>query len=68
MDNQFEYSRKGEKVELIIRDFSGAKIDTFKWNLGDKNLERKIYAIVKRKYGMFRPEVSNQDKDLDWLR
>ena len=68
MDNNFEYSRKGEKVELIIRDFSGAKIDTFKWNLGDKDLERKIYSIVKRKYGMFRPEVTPQDKDLEWLK
>ena len=65
---QFEYNRRGEKVELIIRDFSGAKIDTFKWNIGDKILEKKIYLILKKKYGLFRPEIPIIDKDLEWLK
>ena len=68
MESTFEYSRKCEKVELIIRDYSGAKIDTFKWNIGDKNIEKKIYNIVKNKYGLFKPEVQPKDKDLDWLK
>lgn len=68
MDSTFEYNRKGEKAELVIRDYSGAKLDTFKWSIGDKNLERKIYKIVKNKYGLFKPEINPQDKDLEWLK
>lgn len=68
MDNLFEYNRKGEKAELIIKDYSGAKIDTFKWSINDKNLEKKIYSIVKRKYGMFKPEAPPLDSDLNWLK
>ena len=68
MENVFEYSRSGEKAELVIRDYSGAKVETFKWNLNDKNNERKVFSIVRRKYGMFKPEINPEDKDLDWLR
>jgi hypothetical protein len=69
MDFDFEYNRRnGEQAELIIKDYSGKKIDTFKWNLSDKKLERKLFSIVRRKYGMFKIEVPNPDKDLDWLK
>ena len=62
----YDYNRKGEKAELKIKDYSGMTIDTFKWNIQDKVIEKKIYNIVKRKYGLFKPEIS--DKDLDWLK
>ena len=69
MDFDIEYNRhNGEQVELIIKDYSGKKIDTFKWNLSDKKLERKLFNIVRRKYGMFKVEIPSPDRDLDWLK
>lgn len=52
-----------EFIEIFIRDYSGAKIDYFKWSLNDKELEKKMFNILKFKYGIFQ----KKDKDLDWL-
>lgn len=54
-----------EFAELTIRDYSGAKIDYFKWSLNDKALEKKIFYILKSKYGIFQ---KREDKDLNWLK
>ena len=56
------YRKNGEIFELIIRDLSGAKIDSFKC---DKENFGKIISIVKRKYGI----VSfDKNRDLKWLK
>ncbi len=55
-----------EFVELIIRDYSGAKTEFFKWRMNDKGLERKIFHILRNKYGIFQQE--KKDRDLDWLK
>ena len=54
----------GERIEIIVRDFSGAKIDSFRWSLQDKGTEGKVLNIIRRKYGIFKP----YHQDLDWLK
>lgn len=54
----------GEFAELVLRDSSGAKLETFKWSLTDKQLEQKIFSIIRNKYGIFQ----RPDKDLNWAR
>ena len=68
----FGYNRSGEVVEIIIRDFSGAKIETFKFNISDKSTANRIMNLIYRKYG-FEPTISakesvNEDRDIDWLK
>ena len=60
------FSFSGEFCELIIRESSGAKLETFKWSLDNKQLERKIFSIIKNKYGIF--AIEKRDRDLDWLK
>lgn len=59
------FYNSGDFVELIIRDYSGTKIEVFKWNMQDKDLERRLFNRLKSKYGLF--QFDKKDKDLDWL-
>ena len=54
----------GEEIfELIIRDSSGGKIETFKGFI--KEFPR-VVRIMERKYGIIiKPK---KDRDLDWLK
>ena len=63
----YEYNRQGDSIEVKIKTGSGEVIDTFKWNLSNKQLEKKMFFLLKNKYGVFKPEVDKIDKDLDWL-
>ena len=63
----YEYYRQGDNVEVKIKTASGEVLDTFKWNMKNKELEKKMFFIMKNKYGVFRPEVERTDKDLEWL-
>ena len=63
----YEYYRQGDNVELKIKTSSGEVIDTFKWTMKNKDLEKKMFHILKNKYGIFRPEIEKRDEDLDWL-
>lgn len=58
-----KYNRGGEIIEIIIRDSSGAKIDTFKCSINDFP---KIIKIIERKYGI--KVYPKKDRDIDWLR
>lgn len=53
-------------IEITIKDYSGAKLDFFKWDLKDKDLERRIFYVIKNKYGVF--QVEKKDRDLDWAK
>lgn len=60
------YNRKGEMMEIIIRDGSHSKIDTFKFSLKDKKMVDKINEILSNKYGVkFNPPkvYINDDED-----
>ena len=58
------YYSEGERIELIIRDSSGGKIDVFKCSI--KEFWR-IMPVLKKKYG-FVFHSGRRDKDLDWLK
>jgi len=63
--NFINYNRTGEIVEIIIRDFSGARIEGFKAKIKDREKVNKIMHVLKKKYD-FKPEVT--PKDLEWLK
>jgi hypothetical protein len=59
---------RGEMIELIVRDSSGAKLDNFKFPIADF---QKILAILARKYGIkfdIKQGKMQEEKDLEWLR
>lgn len=51
-----EYSRDQDMIEIIVRDYSGAKIETRTCRLGERKKYRQILEYLKDKYG-FEPEV-----------
>ena len=68
----FGYNRSGEVVEIIIRDFSGAKIETFRFHINDKVNANKVMSLIYRKYG-FEPTITtkeniDEDRDINWLK
>lgn len=70
------YSRTGDLIEINIRDYSGAKIETHTCNAKDKKKYGAILRYLKDKYGFEpsidadesineNPESSDNDK-LNW--
>jgi hypothetical protein len=67
----FSYSRtcneRGLNVEVVIRDESMSKIESFKCKADDFH---KIAHILYKKYGIrYKPEIDgffNKPKDLQW--
>jgi len=57
----------GEIIEVIVRDFSGAKIESYKFRVKDKDKASKIFRVLKSKYG-FEISKPKKDIDLDWLK
>ena len=55
------YGRTGEVIEIIVRDFSGGKLDSFKFNVTDTDTARKIMKVLKSKYGF---DVNAKDRDI----
>lgn len=69
------YSRAGDVIEIIIRDFSGAKIESHSCNANDKKKYGAILRYLKSKYG-FEPEIdfdesinakNEKREDVDWF-
>ena len=65
------YSVTGDKVEIIVRDFSGAKIETHTCQVRDKKKFGKILKYLKNKYG-FEPEITPDEsvniEEGDWWK
>jgi hypothetical protein len=60
-----DYGRKGDIVEITIKDDMGGKIDFFKSNNPDD--DKRIGEILRRKYGRdFSSETGTHNKDLEW--
>jgi len=60
----------GEIVEIIIKDFSGAKIESFSFRVSDEKKASSVMRTLKKKYGLsldLEAEFPKRDKDLDWL-
>ena len=65
------FTRNGEMLEINIRDYSGAKIETLRCEAKDKKRYSKILNYLKDKYG-FEPYISeeesvNNKEDIDWF-
>lgn len=56
-----------EIIEIIIRDFSGAKIESFKFNFDDTNQARRVFNLLNNKYGFHPFYRSKTDSDMKWL-
>lgn len=47
---------------IEARDENNVILDSARWNLLDKDKERKIFTIFKNKFGIFKkPEISNEE-------
>ena len=55
-----EYSRSGETIEITVRDYSQAKIETRRCNGNDKKEYTKLLKYFRDKYG-FEPMVKFED-------
>lgn len=61
----YQYYKQGDNIEIKIKSSSGEVIDTFKWNLNNKELEKKMYHIIKNKYGIFKPKEQEESSWID---
>ena len=43
----------GGMIELIIRDASGQKLESWKFNLSDRKRVIRTISYIKHKYGLF---------------
>lgn len=56
-----KHNRTDEIVEIIIRDFTGMKLDSFKFNLNEKKVIKTVASILSNKYGLIFP-VKDEDE------
>jgi hypothetical protein len=56
----YSFSRTGELIEITLRDYSGAKIESHTCNIKDKKKFSAILQYIKDKYGI-EPEISAED-------
>tara|TARA_Y100000310_G_scaffold339488_2_gene432301 strand:+ start:1735 stop:1932 length:198 start_codon:yes stop_codon:yes gene_type:complete len=59
----FRYDQGGEIIEVIVRDGSGAKIESHKFRVADKQKAGMVISTLRKKYGLF----VGKEKDLTWL-
>lgn len=59
--------RQGETIEIILRDSTRAKIDSWKININDKKRARQIIKDMNKRYGIDFGFDLRQEKDMDWL-
>lgn len=60
--NWVNYSRSGEIIEIVLRDYSGNRIDNFKCNTKDLKARSKIGSILHEKYGIsFEPTIDVEE-------
>jgi len=59
------YEQEGIIVEIIVREGSGAKIESYKVQIKDQQKTRSILYMLKKKYGF--NDFFKRDKDIGWL-
>jgi len=70
--NWMQYGRQGEIVEIIMRDSTNAKIESFRCN-NKKSYNRALKTIWDKYGDKFRPTIDvensvNYDEELEWLK
>lgn len=59
---------KGDSIEIIVRDYSGARLEGWKVLTNDQRRIKQVFKIIKNKYGInLFFYIKRKDKDLDWL-
>ena len=61
----FRYNDGGEVIEIIIRESSGAKIESYKFNVSDTERSKTVMNLIRKKYGL--QDLKKKDRDMDWL-
>jgi len=61
----FRYGNEGVIIEIIVRESSGAKIESHKVQVRDQQKTRSILHLLRKKYGF--NDFSKKDKDIEWL-
>lgn len=58
-----------EIVEIVLRDYSGTKIDSFRFQVMDKKRRDMVFNILYNKYGIGFTEEKpkREDLDLNWI-
>jgi len=66
--NWTKYGRQGEIIEIIMRDHTNAKIESFKCN--DRDSYNNALKTIWQKYGeKFKPSMKfNDDDELSYLK
>ena len=59
------FINEGLIIEIIVREASGAKIESHRFKIQDKQKTRSIFNVLRKKYGL--NDFSKKDKDIDWL-
>ncbi len=67
--NWIKFYRQGEVIEIILKDSSNAKIESWKVDCSDKKRLKQIFKTLKMKYNIELPTEKDmgKDEDLDWL-
>jgi len=61
----FKHDNEGVIIEFVVRESSGAKIESYKVQVNDANKTRSILHMLKKKYGL--NDFSKKDRDISWL-
>jgi len=62
-----KHNNFGDTLEFIIRDFSGAKIESWKVDSTDKKRQKQILKTIKMKHGIDLFFDFGEERDLSWL-
>lgn len=57
---------RGDTVEIIVRDASRTKLESWIINVNDKKRARQIMSHLKKSYGI--DFETKFDEDLNWLK
>jgi len=52
-------------IEIVIREASGAKVESYRFKIKDEKKTKSIMGLLKHKYGF--NDFPKKDKDIDWL-
>lgn len=64
----FNYRTSGEIIEIIVRDWSEGKLDSWKVNAKDTKKIKKVFKIIKEKYNInLFMDFKEEDKDIEWI-
>ena len=62
----FGHDNEGVIIEFVVRESSGAKIESYRVRVNDANKTKSVLYILKKKYGL--NDFSKSDRDIDWLK